>query len=377
MVNIAPLFSCVIPTKGRVTFLADLLASLRSANKVKDTPLEIIVVDSSSPSDANAIESLCQQYNAIFISGSPSVREKRNQGIRMAKGEFIFFIDSDCMADKNLFEKHYVMLSQKDISACIGVTKFVGVDSFLWHVITNTRFLDSFNFPVILRGKVESAPWGPTTNLSVKRDVVIQLDGFETNLPFNLGADDADLGLRINKAGYRIGMADDAIVYHSKDTWNGWNKILRRVFRWGKMDYHLYYRRHVDKIALTMPKPVTVFLWTIILQFFFVMCSSWAAILLLPFWPLFYLIIFSFIKKRHWKMSNVSICVLICAEFINQVFDFGCMLMALRHACLDFFYKEPVDDPRAIWHIKMHSVWASLISLFLIIILDCICLVFL
>lgn len=376
MENMTPLFSCVIPTKGRVSLVADLLDSLRSANMVDDIPLEIIVVDNSNSADASAIESLCRQYNAIFTIGTPSVREKRNKGIEMARGEYVFFIDSDCVADKHLFENHYALLSQAKYSACIGVTKFIGNDNFIWHVISNTRFLDSFNFPVILKGKVDSAPWGPTTNLSVKRDVLLQISGFETNLPFNLGADDADLGLRINKAGYKIGMAEESVVYHSKETWNGWRQIIRRVFRWGRMDYHLYYRRHDDKIAFTMPKPVTFFLLTIILQIFFAMCSSWPVILGVLFWPLFYFFFFATIKKHHWKMSKVPLRVLMCAEFINQVFDCGCMLMSLRHISLKFFFQEPVDDPRTIWHTKLHSVWASCISLFFITILNCVWLAF-
>lgn len=378
MENLTPVFSCVIPTKGRVDLVSELLKSLRSANKVNGIPIEIVVIDNSSSSDAIAIEQLCDQYDAVFIAGPPSVREKRNMGIEQSHGEYVFFIDSDCIADKHIFERHYEVLTEANHSACIGVTQFVGKNNFIWHVISNTRFLDSFSFPVLLKDKVESAPWGPTTNLSVKRDVLVQLNGFETNLPFNLGADDADLGLRINEAGYKIGMAEDAIVYHSRETWNGWKKILSRVFRWGKMDYHLYYQRHMDKTALTMPKAITIFLMTLLTHLLLaVVTSNYYLMTAIAIWPLLYLIFFALIKKRHWKMNSVPLRVLMGAEFINQVFDLGCLLMSWRHWSFRCLYCEPIDDPRTIWHTKMHSIWALCFVSLSIIIMDCVWLVFL
>ncbi len=378
MDKFAPVFSCVIPTKGRVELVSKLLKSLRSANTVNGIPVEIVVIDNSSPSDALAIKQLCDLYDAVFVAGSSSVREKRNRGIEQSNGEYVFFIDSDCIADKHVFERHFEVLTKADYNACIGVTEFVGEDNFIWHVISNTRFLDSFQFPILLKGKVDSAPWGPTTNFSVKREVLIQLNGFETMLPFNLGADDADLGLRINEAGYKIGMAEDAIVYHSRETWNGWKKILSRVFRWGRMDYHLYYQRHMDKTALTMPKAITVFLMTFLAQLLLaIVTSNYYLLTAIVIWPLLYLLFFALIKKRHWKMNSVPLRVLMGAEFINQVFDLGCLLMSLRHLSLRFLYCEPIDDPRTIWHTKMHSIWALCFVSLSMIIMDCVWLVFL
>lgn len=376
MEKATPVFSCVIPTNGRAKLIKELLSSLRAARLVNEQPLEIILVDDSSLPEAEEIQTLCQQFNAFYIAGTSSVRKKRNLGIENAHGEYVFFIDSDCVADEHVFERHYAVLTQTDYVACIGVTKFVGEDSYIWHVISNTRFLDSFRFPVLLKGKVDSAPWGPTTNLSVKRDVLTQLGGFETALPFALGADDADLGLRINEAGYRIGMAEEAFVYHSRETWSSWSKILRRVFRWGKMDYHLYYRRHVEKTAITMPKPITFFLLILMLQLVMSFGLSWLLLTLIILWPPAYLLFFSVIKRRHWKMKTVPLRVLMGAEYINQVFDFGCMLMSLRHFNFRFLFSEPVDDPRAIWHTKIHTVWASCLASFCVILIDGIWMVF-
>lgn len=377
MDKLTPLFSCVIPTNCRVKLIKELLLSLRAAKLVDNRSLEIILIDDSPRREAEEIQALCKQFDTIYLAGTPSVREKRNLGIKNAHGEYIFFIDSDCQAHKDVFLEHYKTLCNPDFDACIGITDFVGTDSFMWQVISHTKFLDPFRFPSLLKGKVSSAPWGPTTNFSVKRDLLIELGGFETKLPFNLGADDADLGLRINQAGHRIGMSETAIVYHSRETWNGMLKILRRVFRWGRMDYYLFYQRHISRTAFTFPKPVGVFLAFILIQA--IISISFSLFLLLPLllWPVFYLWIFSSITKRHWKIDKTPIRVLMGAEFINQVFDVGCLIMSLRHGSLLFLWREPIDDPRNLWHTKIHTIWASFIACFLLIIIDCIWLVFL
>lgn len=372
-----PLFSCVIPTNRRVSLIEELLASLRTATLVEGRPLEIILVDDSPQKEAAEIQALCQHYDARYLTGSASVREKRNKGIENARGEYVFFIDSDCRADKNVFEEHFKILSH-DNDACIGVTQFVGADTPMWRIISHTKFLDSFRFPTLLKGKVESAPWGPTTNFSVRKRVLTELGGFETELPFNLGADDADLGLRINQAGYRIGMSETALVFHSRETWNGFRKITRRVYRWGRMDYYLYYSRHLEKTAPTLPKPISVFMLMGLTLLLFAVCTScyWSLLSIVFWWPC-YLCLFSSIKRKHWKMLDVPLGTLMGAELINQIFDWGCFVMSVRHGSFACLWREPIDDPRNLWHTKIHSVWASCLTSFILLILACLWLAFL
>jgi len=377
METMAPLFSCVIPTNRRVSLIEDLLISLRSAKSVEGRPLEILLVDDSPIKEAQEIQDLCRRYNARYLEGPASVREKRNLGIVNAHGEYVFFIDSDCQADKNVFEEHYKILSTAGYDACIGITNFVGEDSPMWHIISQTKFLDSFRFPTLLKNKVDSAPWGPTTNLSVRKKILDELGGFETNLPFKLGADDADLGLRINRAGFRIGMSEAALVFHSRETWNGMRKIMRRVFRWGRMDYYLYYCRHREKTAFTMPKPISVFSLLAIVLLTLAVCSSffWPLCSIFLWWPCF-LWLFSYIKRMHWKMQHVPLWTLMGAEFINQVFDWGCLVMSLRHGSLACLWREPIDDPRNLWHTKIHLTWASCLATFIVLIIACLWSVF-
>ena len=251
----------VIPTRNRSKYIEPLLSSLKVAANNFQGSSEVILIDDSIPKEALIIEEICKRYGARFYPGSTSVRQKRNLGIEKAQYSIVLFVDSDCEAKPDLFIQHaktYMELceSEKNVAGVVGVTNFVGPDSFMWQVIQRTQYLNAFSFAK----RTEYAPWATCSNTSYRRDVLIELGGFETEFPFRLGGDDADLGIRLNKAGYRIKSNPQAEVDHTRATWNSFLAIWKRAFRWGRMDVHLYYRRHKDRIIFGFPKFSNVFI---------------------------------------------------------------------------------------------------------------------
>ena len=86
--------SVVIPTKNRRDILRETVASILQQSE----PLEIVVLDDGS-SDGTS-EMLRAQFPAVRVesfrrSRGPAYR--RNQGARLARGEFLFTIDDDCI----------------------------------------------------------------------------------------------------------------------------------------------------------------------------------------------------------------------------------------------------------------------------------------
>ena len=86
--------SVVIPTKNRRDILRATVASILQ----QDEPLEIIILDDGSKDGTS--EMLRAQFPDVRVesfrrSRGPAYR--RNQGARMAKGEFLFTIDDDCI----------------------------------------------------------------------------------------------------------------------------------------------------------------------------------------------------------------------------------------------------------------------------------------
>jgi GT2 family glycosyltransferase len=253
-----PGISVVVPTWNRSQHIAGLLASLGAAAERFEGESEILLVDDSDAAEALAIQQLCELHGARYIRGTASVRQKRNLGVEKAAHPVILFVDSDCRAAPDLFSQHARIHAEGDpsVAGVVGVTEFAGRESWMWEVIRRTQFLNAFSFA----RRMENAPWATCSNTSYCRDVLRELGGFDVGFPFRLCGDDVDLGIRVNAAGYRIRSNPEAVVTHTRETWDSFPEVWRRALRWGRMDVHLYFRKHRDRVELGMPKLSQVFL---------------------------------------------------------------------------------------------------------------------
>ena len=144
----------------------------------------------------------------------------------------------------DLLKEHVNGYTDPKIGGVIGETVFYGPDFFVWQIIKKSQFLNSFSFAT----RMQNAPWGPCSNISYLKTVLNEVQGFKEDWPLKLGGDDADLGLRVNNMGLLIKCCPAAIVYHTNSTWSSFSAVLERAFRWGRMDYHLYYVCHSSRL---------------------------------------------------------------------------------------------------------------------------------
>ena len=90
-----PLLSVVVPAYGGVATIGFCLASLQRA--LAAWPHELIVVESSGD---GTVELIGTQFAGVQVIASPqrlSAGMARNLGIRQARGEWLFFVDQDCV----------------------------------------------------------------------------------------------------------------------------------------------------------------------------------------------------------------------------------------------------------------------------------------
>ncbi len=98
--------SIIIPTRNR---LADLQSALESILNQTKLPIEVIVVDSS---DGNETELLVKRFYHVFSERNVDLRYTRNDrelsltvsrniGVKISKGEIIFFMDDDVVLEKD------------------------------------------------------------------------------------------------------------------------------------------------------------------------------------------------------------------------------------------------------------------------------------
>jgi GT2 family glycosyltransferase len=366
--------SVVVPTHGRSDLLRNLLVSLQKAiSYSRIISVEVIIVDDSPPEQRNQIKHLCQTFEARYLAGPSSVREKRNLGIKEARGEIVLFVDSDCEVTPSIFNEHFKMYDETDKGGVLGITEFTGKETTTWKIVKRTKFLDAFSFAKTLKDYVDSAPWGTCTNLSLKKKILEKVGGFDARFPFRLGGDDTDLGIRINKAGYKIKMNPNAVVFHSRETWNNFISVARRVFRWGRMDYFVFYKKHTDKISLIFCKPIALFLLLLSIGFIRAIVSDFLFALFLPLaWLPSFLFLNSLFKIISLKEPLKNICFEIPAQFLHFLFDLGTALESIRNKGSSAFFRAPLDDPRQaiiLWNEKVREAWSVVLSVLIVLLI--------
>lgn len=97
-----PLVSVIIPTYNRSIYLTKALDSVFNQTYKN---LDVIVVDDGSWGDLN--DKLCASYHAVNflkINNSGGPCKPRNEGIKIAKGSFITFLDDDDVWEVNKIE---------------------------------------------------------------------------------------------------------------------------------------------------------------------------------------------------------------------------------------------------------------------------------
>lgn len=165
-----------------------------------DRPFEIIVVGMDK-------WDLVEKYPQVkFIKTEHPVgaAEARNTGIKVAQGEWLIFIDSDCIADENWIENLVHAFNQGWLVVGGGVKTplkpfFILVYNLsMFHAQLSTQERKTVKFL-------------PTLNLAVKREVVEKVGTLDEML---LRGQDVDWTARMSLAGYDLLFEPQAAILH-------------------------------------------------------------------------------------------------------------------------------------------------------------------
>jgi glycosyltransferase involved in cell wall biosynthesis len=328
--------SVVILTRNRVEYVQCLFISLYSELRISNEPAEVIVIDNSKSKDSRLISEMCKKYRYKFNSFKGSISEKRNYGIKVAKFPIVLFIDSDCEVVPGILREHIVSYTEENIGGVLGLTNFTGKKNWVWKAIEKTSFHIAFSFAK----RMDYALWGPCTNISFRKDVVEKVGEFRTEFPFDFSGEDVDIGLRINELGYKIKCNPHAIVNHSRETWSNFWGFCRKIFRWGRTDFHIL-KMHPHLSCIEFPKFSTILLLLFILSIIFNLIGfGWKMAELLIIWLLCVPIVEAFLRNYENKKKITNFLFDYLSLWLIYIFELGAIFESLKKGSLLMLYKK-------------------------------------
>lgn len=119
--NDSPLVTIVIPTCNYVRYLTKALESCITQSYKN---LEIIIIDDGSVDNTqDIVRGIKDSRIAYYYQDNQGVSSARNKGLKLAKGDFITFLDADdYLSDGSIEQRLCVMLSKSDVDFVISTS---------------------------------------------------------------------------------------------------------------------------------------------------------------------------------------------------------------------------------------------------------------
>ena len=245
-------YSFIIPVYNRPDEVDELLESF-TTQTVK--PFEIIIIEDGSTRPCSDV---CDKYKerlplAYYMQENGGPSAARNYGVSVAHGDYVVFLDSDCVLPPG-----YVKAIDDELTgnACDA---FGGADA-AHESFTDTQKAISYSMTSffttggIRGGKKKLDKFYPRSfNMGMRRSVFDALKGF-SKMRFG---EDIDFSYRIFENGYTCRLFPEAWVWHKRRT--DIKKFFKQVFNSGIARINLEKRHpHSMKLVHLLPMVFTV-----------------------------------------------------------------------------------------------------------------------
>lgn len=130
----------------------------------------------------------------------------RNLGAHLAQGDYLLFLDADCIAAPDLLERLLERLQQGQTVVGGSVALESGA---YWRLCDN---LLAFT-PFLATAQSGPRPYLPSLNLMLRRELFLAVGGFAEHFPGAAG-EDIDFSLRLRAHGHTLFFEPHAAIYH-------------------------------------------------------------------------------------------------------------------------------------------------------------------
>lgn len=241
-----PQVSVIIPVKDRPEDLRNCLTSLQELEYPQEN-IEVVVVDDGSTDNTPQV---AEELGAILvrtgtIAGGPALA--RNRGVKVASGEILAFIDSDCTASRLWLKELLPVFADKEVAAVGGLVDGMYKETAL------DRYEAVMSSLSLGRREMSGAAGNdtfylPSCNLLVRKKVFADAGGFHAEL--HVG-EDVDLTWRLRDAGRTIVYLPQGTVFHAHRS-KVW-PFMKRRFDYGTSEGMLQQLHPLRRKKMLLP----------------------------------------------------------------------------------------------------------------------------
>ncbi|MFN0158064.1 MAG: glycosyltransferase [Bacteroidota bacterium] len=226
-------FSIIVPTYKRRQSLQRLVDSILRLNYPNDRFEVIVVNDGSTDDTAQYLDTVTDSglLKTLTIPNSgPAVA--RNHGARIARGEFLVFVDDDCLVPSEWLHR---------IDRALGATNIHVVGGSVRNALTHNPYAVAYDanhqfFVGELNRSDQGASFLTTNNFTCNAAVFSELGGYDER--FHVGGEDRELVSRLLAAGYQVKYDPSIQVDHYHDF--HLRGFIQQYYRFGKGSYLLH-----------------------------------------------------------------------------------------------------------------------------------------
>lgn len=248
MMKKAPTISVVVPIYNAEKYISKCVNSIIEQTYAD---FEILLInDGSTDKSLDLVESLSKQDDRIKVinQSNKGVTKARSKGVRIAKGEWICFVDSDdCLPPYSI---EILMNNSNDVDIVIGQTNFISfTERFKWPFKSYDR--DLTNYQYLKKILIREIHGGPCARLYKK----YLFNDYTFEIPDNITyGEDLIMNLRIGCQANKIRQISQ-VVYNYIDFVHVRNKYLKRRL------FILYYK--IISVRDFKRKKIRIIFWVL------------------------------------------------------------------------------------------------------------------
>ncbi len=267
---------------------------------------ECIVVDDGSADETTTAEQFPIKIIPLPVKRGPA--HARNAGADVARGDILFFIDSDVVVHPDTLSKVLQTFEEhKDAAAIIGSyddepheTSFISEFKNLFHHYIHQK-----------SGELASTFWSGCG--AIRKKVFMEAGGFSESFK-RPAIEDIELGYRLRKTHHKIMLKKEIQVKHLK-RWTFWGLIKTDVLDRGIPWTHLMLRDRsmLNDLNVSMSQRLSVFLAYMLLLTSVVFAGFFKQLMFLPVLIFLTILIINFdlyrffVKKRGFSFAALAV----------------------------------------------------------------------